>query len=166
MQPLKDESGVIIGFVGEASKDAKNQKNSNLYEIVKLSFFGSDVVFSSDEPREVAINLVGFRAYKQPLMMDAGFWLMQGDSHLKIDPFVEKELNEEEIQKILSEPVKVSTPIGMADAQQKLLSDILQSGTDIMYVDAKYVGAQTSNPLADLSPEAAGDIIANCIKKS
>lgn len=121
---------------------------------------------SSNDSKEVAINLVEFRAYKQPLMMDAGFWLMQGDSRLNIDSFVENELDEEEILKILNEPVKVSSPVGMADVNQKQLNDILQSGSDIMYVDAKYTDAQTFNPFADLSPEEAGNIIANCIKKS
>lgn len=75
----------------------KNDEICNVYTVIKNSFMGGKEIFSSEDKKIVAKELIKLKAYKQPIMRDAGFTLLLNKTKLDIDEFIKQNLSENEI---------------------------------------------------------------------
>lgn len=133
-----------------------------LYQITKLSFFGDTLVFESEDKKEVATKLVELGAYKQPIMMDAGYMLFFKNNIIKINNFVEKILESSEINEILNNDKNIFVSEMTIDCNNSKLQEILKP---CIYLEPKYDGkTSTFNPFSSLKTEEIEELIKYCLK--
>jgi len=91
-----EEGGVRANLRDSNLRDIiGNYKESNMYQIAELSFFGSSLVLESNDVREIVKKLREIGAENQGRIFDGGFELYFNNvMELDIDEFIEEHKGE------------------------------------------------------------------------